>query len=232
MFLLEWLFDFIGDLFTSSGGSGGRVRKPSRLLREGTRATATVAAVEQARGLFGASQKWHLTLRVRPPDGQPYAAELKWEPVPPSHRHLVAPGSELPVAVDRSRRDRVAIDWHAAAEAAARDVPAAGIPTARRRAAAGQTLAVGGPMPSPIAAPVGDDSAHGVSFDTWVAVQVGLIRDRVPPARYDEYAQRHGVAAGTWAQAHAEWERRVRADWRLGARFGQAFEAERKRSGA
>ncbi len=79
------------------------------------------------------------------------------------------------------------------------------------------------PAAAPEVSPLG-----GVSFDTWVAVEAGLVRDRVAPADYDTYAQRHGVPAGGWAAASAAWHQRTTSDWRVGARFGEAYEAALK----
>ncbi len=68
----------------------------------------------------------------------------------------------------------------------------------------------------------------GVLFSTFVTVQAALVRDRVPPARHDEVAQRHGVAAGTWASAHAAWMGRTRTDPAVGQAFGAAYAAALK----
>jgi hypothetical protein len=51
----------------------------------------------------------------------------------------------------------------------------------------------------------------------------------VRPTEHDAYAVSKGVPAGTWASASAAWQAAIRSDWRVGAAFGEAFEAERKR---
>ncbi len=69
----------------------------------------------------------------------------------------------------------------------------------------------------------------GIDLATYVAVEVGLQKDRVKPAEHDGYAATKGVPMGTWAAASAAWQAAIRSDWRVGAAFGEAFEAERKR---
>jgi hypothetical protein len=85
------------------------------------------------------------------------------------------------------------------------------------------------PVEEAVAAAPVEEGAGGISFDTWVAVEAGLVRERVPPDRYDEYAQTHGVAPGGWEGAQAAWQARMVSDWTVGARFGEAYEAAVKR---
>jgi hypothetical protein len=65
----------------------------------------------------------------------------------------------------------------------------------------------------------------GVSFSTFVTVQATLVRERVPPDRHDEVAQRHGVPAGAWASAGPAWMARTRSDPAVGRAFGAAYAA-------
>ena len=83
--------------------------------------------------------------------------------------------------------------------------------------------------PAEPAAPPGLDPIEGVSLETWAAVEIGVGRDRVPPAGYDAYAQGHGVPAGRWAAVDAAWKARMTTDWRVGAAMGEALAAARKR---
>ena len=73
------------------------------------------------------------------------------------------------------------------------------------------------------------DAVEGVDFETWVAVEAGLVRDRVKPADHDVYAGRHGVALGTWDAARSGWQQRMMRDPRLGARYGAEYQAALKR---
>jgi hypothetical protein len=130
------------------------------------------------------------------------------------------------VAVDG---DKIKIDWPAAVEAQPGSA-APPAPAAERHdepAEAVQATPVVSPEAAVAAAPVGD-AIDGVSFDTWVAVEAGIVRERIPPDGYDEYAQRHGVPAGGWAAAQSAWQARMMSDWTVGARFGEAYEAALK----
>ena len=81
-----------------------------------------------------------------------------------------------------------------------------------------------GTAPEPEVAPI-----EGVSLETWAAVEVGVGRDRVAPADHDAYAQGYGVPAGRWAAVGAAWQARMRADWRVGVKIGEALEAAQKK---
>lgn len=65
----------------------------------------------------------------------------------------------------------------------------------------------------------------GVDFSTFVAVQAAIVSERVPGARHDEVAVRHGVPPGGWAPAAAAWQRLVRTDPSVGQAFGAAYHA-------
>ena len=75
----------------------------------------------------------------------------------------------------------------------------------------------------PVADPA--DVIAGVDFDTWVAVEAHLATRPVPPTQHDEVATSLGVAPGAWATAQSGWQERMRADWKLAACFGEAFQA-------
>ena len=74
----------------------------------------------------------------------------------------------------------------------------------------------------------GHPPIEGVDFDKWVQVSAGLARDRVAPAGYDVYAVSKGVAAGRWEAIDAAWKQRMMADWKLGVKYGEAYEAAMK----
>jgi hypothetical protein len=69
----------------------------------------------------------------------------------------------------------------------------------------------------------------GVTFEHWVAVEAGIARDRVAPGDLESYAETHGVPAGQWTTTRRAWQQRMTSDWRIGARFGEAFQAEMQR---
>ena len=147
----------------------------------------------------------------------------KRDAVPIYARHLLEPGATLPVAVNG---DKVKVDWPTAVEAQPGST-AAPAPVAAGGAesfdAVGTTPAVS--AEAAIAAAPVEDAAGGISFDTWVAIEAGIVRDRVAPPDYDEYARRYGVAPGAWPAAQAAWQARMTSDWTVGARFAEAYEA-------
>jgi hypothetical protein len=189
---------------------------------KGDRAEATLVDATRFE-LFGMeTENWNLAFRA---NGRDVVA--KRDQVPVYARHLLAPGTSLPVGIDG---DKVRIDWAAAvegqpgsaappAEAAVRREEPAEVVTAEP--ALSRTEAI-------VAAPV-DYAVEGVGFDTWVEVEAGLVRDRVRPAEYDAYAESHGVPAGAWPAAQAAWHSRMTSDWTIGARFGEAYQAALKR---
>jgi hypothetical protein len=71
-----------------------------------------------------------------------------------------------------------------------------------------------------------DDAIEGATIEMWAHVEVGTVRDRVPPKNYDTYAEQYGVPAGRFTAIAAEWQKRAQADWRIGA----SVTAERKRT--
>jgi hypothetical protein len=189
---------------------------------KGERTTAALVAATRTQTVFGPAENWDLVLAS---NGRHY--EKRKDNVPIYARHLLEPGVTLPVVLDG---DKIKVHWPAAVEAQpGSNAPPA--PVAARVDEPVEAIAATPPVDpaaAVAAAPVSDDAA-GVSFDTWVEVEAGLVRDRVPPARYDEYAQRYGVAPGAWAAAQAAWQARMTSDWTVGARFGEAYEAALKR---
>jgi hypothetical protein len=69
---------------------------------------------------------------------------------------------------------------------------------------------------------------EGVDFDTWVAVQADLIRERVPRKAYDEVAARRGVPPGRWNAIESAWRGRMKGNPGLAQRFGEAYQAALK----
>ena len=208
----------------------GRVK---RHLEKWTAARARIVAFER-RTMFGgvATQNWDLDLQLA--DGTTTRAGGQLVPFYASW--LVAPGVDVPIVFDPDDPGRASVNWPAAAnEAADRaggldDAPPAGSIAAaieRDRSAPPQTvMSTTGPPTAmdPEVAPI-----EGVSLETWAAVEVGIGRDRVAPADHDAYAQRYGVPAGRWAAVGAAWQARMRADWRVGVKIGEAQEAARKK---
>jgi hypothetical protein len=73
------------------------------------------------------------------------------------------------------------------------------------------------------------EAIEGVTVERCAYVEAALSLAGIPPAQYDGYASENlGVPAGRWGAIRAEWEGRQRADWRVGAAYGEAYEAARK----
>jgi hypothetical protein len=184
--------------------------------------------------MFGgvATQNWDLDLQLA--DGT--TTRAGGELVPFYASWLAVPGADVPIVFDPKDPGKASVDWPAAAsEAADRagaldDAPPAGSIAAaieQDRSAPSQAVAS---TTAPIAATEPELAPiEGVSLETWAAVEVGVGRDRVAPADHDAYAQRYGVPAGRWAAVGAAWHARMRADWRVGAKIGEALEAARKK---
>lgn len=218
-----------------------------RAQKKGVAGVATLnqAAVRDA--MMGLARVLHLDLTVRADGLDEYDVEVGKVEVPFYATHLVEVGTVLPCWVRANRLDRVTIDWPAAASAdpgvgRAPSSVLAGIGnvltgtsgTTGTTGTSGATAAAtaGNAAASAAAAAAADGTGRepvdGVTFEQWVAIEAGLTRDRIPPDQYDAYAQRHGVAAGSWAAGRAGWEARMRADWRVGAAFGEAVEAAKR----
>ena len=189
---------------------------------KGERTTAEVVDVSRFETVFGLSENFDIVLRS---GGRDVLARREYVPI--YARHLLEPGLTLPVAIDG---DRARVDWPAAVEQRPGSAsPPAAVAAKPEEPVTAVTTAPAVPVPDAIAAGPVDDAIDGVSFDTWVAVEAGIVKERIPPERYDEYAQRHGVPPGRWAAAAAAWHGRTMTDWTVGARFGEAYEAALKK---
>ena len=203
--------------------------------KQGEPVTITVTGLEERSYLGAMAIRLTATVTVELPGTEPYETEIKGLAVPFYASHLIQVGLVAPGFVVLKRLDKPVIDWAAAANAD----PGLGRPPARPRnadtdtdavAGAGADLLDGRSVDEAVAAAAAGGAVHGgIDLATYVAVEAGLQRDRVKPAELDAYAAAKGVPMGTWASASAAWQAAIRTDWRLGAAFGEAFEAERKR---
>ena len=66
---------------------------------------------------------------------------------------------------------------------------------------------------------------EGVTFDLWVATQAAIAQHAVAPAEYDAFTSARGIPTGRWAAINAAWQQRIQTDWKLGAKFGAAYQA-------
>lgn len=201
--------------------------------KKGEEATIVITGLDERSYLGGMAHRLTATVTVTLPGTEPYQAEIKGLAVPFYASHLITEGRVAPGFVTLKRLDRPVIDWAAAANAD----PGVGRPPARPRSevpveamGTADDDTTGTSVRDSIDAAAGDGKIHGgIDLATYVAVEAGLQNDRVRPTEHDAYAVSKGVPAGTWASASAAWQAAIRSDWRVGAAFGEAFEAERKR---
>lgn len=81
-----------------------------RLLRDGIRGEAEILEVDQTGGYLNGQPRMRLRLRVDAPGVQPFERSHTYT-VPYAALDSLAPGRSLPVALDRHRPARFAIDW-------------------------------------------------------------------------------------------------------------------------
>jgi hypothetical protein len=208
------------------------------LTKERRKAVAARVVVRDARRttVLGMSTlNIDLDVAVEPEGEAAFETTLKRELVPFYAQHLVAAGTVLPGTARPGRTDKVRVDWPAAAMAA----PGNGVAPALERVAE-DAAPVASSAPSSTAtsddwtpaglAADGDLGVRGgITFDQWVAVSAGLVRDKVKPADVDAYAAQRGVATGGWREAEAAWTSAMMSDPRISTRYGAAFEQARKR---
>lgn len=82
------------------------------------------------------------------------------------------------------------------------------------------------PMPDMAPDAASMQPVEGVSFELWVATLARIAKQMVPPAAQDGFAAAQGVPAGRWLAISSAWQMRANTDWKLGAQFGTAYQAE------
>lgn len=200
----------------------------AKATRKGTPGTFTVNALVQREVMWGLASAIDMEGVVAMPGEEPYAVTVAKIEVPPYATHLPVAGAQLVCVVGR-RLDKPVIDWARSAELR----PGVGEPPVALEPPAPATPVASSAPPTPIPDQIAHaaqrgDTIGGISLDTYVAIQAGLQRDRVPPAGYDAYAAQYGVAPGAWHSVEADWNAAIRADWRLGAAFGEALSARQR----
>lgn len=206
---------------------------------------ATVESFEQVRVMGMLAQNWDIVVTCA--DGT--RATVRRDNVPSYARWFVAPGAVVPVVVDPKDAGRAQVDWPELAERAAvvggtwQDPPSAGsiaasllgaaapgaAPTAAPATAEQVTAASMGEGADPTPSAESADAIEGVTVEQCAAVEAALSLARISPAEYDGYAAANlGVPAGRWGAIRSGWEARQRADWRVGAAYGAAYEAAMK----
>jgi hypothetical protein len=195
-----------------------------RAEKKGIAVSIKVESVRMDSTMFGISQAPTFVTLITIEGDEPYELEMKRQEVPFYATHLAAAGKTLPGFARESHLDRVKIDWPAAAMAD----PGVGVAPSESasKAEATPTQAMStdpiGAMSAP--APQGDEPPpiDGVTWQQFVAIEWGFVRDKVKPKDWDAYAQSHGVAPGAWAGAAKQWNLKVRKDPNLQRMFGAA----------
>ena len=191
--------------------------------KQGVPATVRVESVARRTTMFGMASSTDIAAVVAAEGEEPYRLDTIRGEVAFYASHLCTAGAVLPAWVRPPRLDRVAIDWAAAAQ---RD-PGVGRPPGLPRPVEEPEPVLTAEQLDPRAAidTASRVSVEGVDLTTLVTIQAGLVHDRVPPAKHDEYAQAHGIAPGRWAAVAAAWHQRCMSDWQVGAAYGEAIQA-------
>lgn len=184
--------------------------------KKGEPASISITALDERSVLGGLAQTLQATVTVVIDGTEPYQAEVKQVVVPGYASHLLEVGRTLPGFVSLRRLDKPVIDWAAAANAE----PGVGVGPARPRRGSAPEEAAGTPLDDAQGVRAAVDAAAGagqliggIDLATYVAVEVGLQRDRCRPDGHNAYAASFGVPPGTWAQASAAWQAAIRTNW-------------------
>lgn len=206
----------------------------SRIGGKWTPQEATVESFARQDVMGMPTENWDITVTCA--DGS--RALVKRDYVPPYARWYVAPGAVVPVVVDPKDPGRAQISYPLLAEQRAvaggtwQDDPPEGsiadtLLSGNQRPHVEPAAAMG----EPIDLTPSEESAaaiEGITIERCAYIEAALIKNRVGQAEYDAYAVQFGAPAGRYTAIKAEWDQRIRSDWRLGAAFGEAFEAARK----
>jgi hypothetical protein len=202
-------------------------------LRKWTPQEATVESLDRVTVMGMPAENWHITLAC----AGGTRAVAKKDYVPPYARWYVAVGAVLPIVLDPKDATRAQVNWPLLAEQRAvaggswQDDPPPGsladtLLSADPRA---HETSVASTEPLDLTPSEESGSAiEGLTLERCAYIEAALIKDRVAPAEYDAYAVSLGVPAGRYTAIKALWDQRIRTDWRVGAAFGEAFEAAQK----
>ena len=202
----------------------------TKATRKGAPGTFVVTGTAQRDVFFGLGSAVDLEGVVTLPGEEPYAVTAAKIEVPPYASHLPVVGRDLVCAVGR-RLDKPAIDW----AASAMRHPGVGEPAVELGLQpAESTTTQSGPAGAvPVeeqiaAAADSGDTIGGITIDTFAAIHAGIQHDRVRPADCDAYAVQFGVAPGAWTEVETQWHAAIRADWRVGAVYGEAISTHQR----
>jgi hypothetical protein len=203
-------------------------------LKKWTPERAVIASWEATTVMGMATENWNIV--VTREDGS--TASTSKDNVPNYARWFAYPGLDVPIVVDPGKPDHMQVDWPGVAEEQAggtwSDTPPPGSIAESRLtpASAAAPTAMATEFDEPLDLTPSAESAdaiEGVTIETWAKVEATLTMNPIPPAEYDAFATEHfGVPAGRWTAIVAAWNQRMRTDWKVGAAFGEAYEAAQK----
>lgn len=178
------------------------------------------------------TDSWNIVIRRA--DGS--SATVSGVEVPTYARWFVRPSAEVPIVVDPDDASKAQLDWPTLAVERSgggwHDEPPTGSIAADLPAPPSGAVSEGSSMAAEVDLTVSETSAEaieGVTIERWARIEAALTQARVTPADYDSFAETEfGVAPGRWTVIAKAWNERMRGDWRVGAAFGEAFEAAQR----
>jgi len=202
-------------------------------LKKWTPERAVIASWDAVTVMGMKTDNWNIV--VTRSDGS--TATTSRDNVPNYARWFAYPGLEVPIVVDPGKPDHMQVDWPAVADEQAggtwADVPLAGSIAESRVAPTHDA-----PEPTvmatdePFTTTPSAESAtaiDGVTIEQWALIEATLTASPIPPAQYDAFAtEQFGVPPGRYTAIVKQWNQRMRTDWKIGATFGEAYEAAQK----
>ncbi len=194
---------------------------------------ATVESFDRVIVLGMPTENWHL--QVAGADGT--RATINKDYVPPYARWYVAPGAVVPIVADPKDPAKAQVNWPLLAERMAvtggtwQDDPPPGSIAESLLGANHRSLVEPVASTEPLDLTPSEESAtaiEGITLERHAYIEAALIKNRVAPSEYDAFAAQHGAPAGRYTAIKALWNQRIMSDWKVGAAFGEAFEAARK----
>ena len=192
-------------------------------------ATVTLEGTRERKALFGLISATDVAATVRMGD-EAWPLDVRKRRAPFYAAHLWAEGIPIPAWVNPKNRNAVFIDWIAAALA----TPGIGEPPARTTITTEKLAFADKLTPEGMTKPVAELAAPGerpldkkgnVSWETFLEISQGIVRDQIPESEIGAFAERFGVPAGTWPTVQLGWLKKMSWNPKLGFQYGQALAA-------
>ena len=167
---------------------------------------------------------------IQGPFGQRDHKSALWNKVTISLRRADAPPDSPPAVVEGYLKTRAWLDLDVGLDVPVRVDPSTGQVISLDWQAYEDERDARGPRPPGFvldAEPAEGAMApiEGVSFELWVSTLAGIAKHAVAPDGYDAFATARGVPASRWNDVSAAWMARTQSDWKVGAKFGEAYQA-------